>query len=662
MKRNRGQFGKLALLLMTGMLLLALSACAEPAVHALDYTLEDELYTDAVCEPEATAVPEESAVVEESEQSEPPAESTPTPEATQSAEPSVTPDGTDAAEDPEATPIPADARLTILVQDADGNALSGARVKLYMDGEFLYSEVTGAEGSVFWLLPTGHDYRANAEKDGYRESGGASVANLSEDAGRTIVLAKGEAAPDETEPTPTPVPVPTSATGKVTITAADTSIPAGDTSFVLLEGVSAQTESGEPIAVWVVDDGGFCADLAGDYRVTYGAMQDGELITVTRVVHVTGESDEDVDGTVAEPTGSSAERYEVLLAYRNEICDALTAKIADLTQQYAEKVQSMTAGETGVRIMAQSATENDTDAESVAPAEFSPVQEAAVKNWSDVLATFIAESSLDVDHPLDLMQLRSISLDGLDEVFWRMNPVSVIRMDGVTNVMLDSKSYDEMAGEYDMDAKRESFLYELMQPEFQRTFASLTGNAAFLDATDADLEQIRAALPADLDVRRKDVVETAFSLVGKVTYLWGGKYNKLGWNEQWGLPCSVRTEQDGESVVVERTGGLDCSGFVSWTFVNATGDTSVLEAIGNGSSSQWSHSTAIGWDEGKPGDLAFYSVPGEKQFNHVGIIVSVDDDGSYLVAHCSSRKNGVVVTEAWSTGFRYIRRPVLFEE
>jgi len=660
MKRNRMQFCKLALLLIAGMLLLALSACEEPAVHALDYTLEDELYTDAMGESEATAEPEVSAIPVEVEQTEPPAESTPAPEATQPVEPSATPDGGN-AEDPEATPCPADARLTVLVQDTDGNALSGARVKLYMDDALLYSEVTGADGSVFWLLATGHAYRASAGQDGYRESGNACAVDLSEDVGKTIVLAKDETMPGEPELTPTPIPVPTPATGKVTITAADAAILAGDMSFALQEGVSARTETGEPVAVWVVDDGGFCADIAGDYRVTYGTMQEGALITAMRVIHVTGESDEEAEGTVAEPSGSSAERYEILLAYRNEICDALTAKIADLSRQYTEKVQSLTAGETNARIMAQSSVENDTDAESAESIEFSPVQEATVKNWSDVLATFIAESSLDVDHPLDLMQLRSISLDGLDDVFWRMNLVNVIRMDGVTNVILDSKTYEEMVGEYDMDAKRERFLVELMQPEFQRTFASLTGNAAFLDATDANLEQIRAALPADLEVGRKEVVEAAFTLVGKVTYLWGGKYNKLGWNEQWGLPCSVRTEQNGESVVVERTGGLDCSGFVSWVFINATGDTAAVEAIGNGSSSQWSHSTAIGWDEGKPGDLVFYSVPGEKQFNHVGVIVSVDDDGSYLVAHCSSRKNGVVVTEAWSTGFRYIRRPVLFE-
>lgn len=31
-----------------------------------------------------------------------------------------------------------------------------------------------------------------------------------------------------------------------------------------------------------------------------------------------------------------------------------------------------------------------------------------------------------------------------------------------------------------------------------------------------------------------------------------------------------------------------------------------------------------------------------------------------MVAHCSSSKNDVVVTEAKSTGFKYIRRPAIF--
>ena len=75
---------------------------------------------------------------------------------------------------------------------------------------------------------------------------------------------------------------------------------------------------------------------------------------------------------------------------------------------------------------------------------------------------------------------------------------------------------------------------------------------------------------------------------------------------------------------------------------------------------KWAHSSAIGWDEGKPGDLVFYHPPGTRDYNHVGIIVSADSDGSYLVAHCSANQDGVVVTDAWSFGFRYLRRPVFF--
>ena len=112
---------------------------------------------------------------------------------------------------------------------------------------------------------------------------------------------------------------------------------------------------------------------------------------------------------------------------------------------------------------------------------------------------------------------------------------------------------------------------------------------------------------------------------------------------------------------INRKSGLDCSGFVSWVFINALGDRAAVRVIGNGSRAQWANSEAIGWDEGRVGDLAFYCVPGERQYNHVGIIVAIDDDGSYLVAHCSSLQNGVIVTDGWSTGFRYLRRPAFFQ-
>ena len=184
-------------------------------------------------------------------------------------------------------------------------------------------------------------------------------------------------------------------------------------------------------------------------------------------------------------------------------------------------------------------------------------------------------------------------------------------------------------------------------------YASLTGSAAFETAAQEDIDQLLDALPEDMNVDRKQVVKTALSLVGRVTYVWGGKYNALGWSDDWG-PSG---DDDSDQVA---SNGLDCSGYVSWVFINAIGDKAALSAIGNGSSNQWSNSSAVGWDEGKPGDLVFFHPPGARQYNHVGIIVSVDGDGSYLVAHCSTSQKGVVVTDAWSFGFRYVRRPVFF--
>jgi len=265
-----------------------------------------------------------------------------------------------------------------------------------------------------------------------------------------------------------------------------------------------------------------------------------------------------------------------------------------------------------------------------------------------------------VEEPLDLVNLRKIPLDGLDEVFWAMTDISYHEQDGKLRVLLREKTAEEAAQSYGFDDAQLSMLNELLQPEFQKVFASLTGDGAFAELDDAEREEILASLPENLDVGREKVVVTAHSLVGKLSYFWGGKYNELGWNPLWGIPRRV-TSPNSPTTGTLRPYGLDCSGFVAWVFINAAGDTDVLSAIGNGSARQWSCSTSLGWDEAQPGDLAFRAVPGSVRVNHVGIVTGKEADGSYLVAHCSSSQNAVVVTEAWESGFRYFRRPVLYE-
>ena len=650
--------------LLTALMLLQFG-CVGESVHALDYSLESELYTD---QPEATpqvteptpAQPEGSVSDAPSETPTPTPLATPDPTPTQTSAATPAPQSTDAGEQ---TPLPSQTpelhRLTVLVQDASALPLSGARVMLYQDGAVLFSGMTGSDGNVSWMLPLEHSYRVKAALSGYEPSDGdEKTYDMAQDALVKITLVQDDSG-EAGSATPTPLPVPEGAPGKVIITAENVSIQPNQTGFALLDGVRAETEFGEPVAVWVVDNGGFSAETPGSYSVTYGSFEEGTLVTKARVIAVEGATEETAPAEEAQaPSGSSKERYEILMAYRNEIGDQLSERIAALTEEYQQKVAAARAENEESRVLAPSAEETDTDDRTTSAKDVQQTQDVRVTNWPDVLATFLAQNVANEDRPLDQYELLKIPLDRLDSVFWDMNPIEVFRMDGTANVLLNARSYEEMADIYGMSARRRTFLYELMQPEFQRTFASMTGNTAFFETSKEGLDELLATLPDGTNVERKEVVETALSLVGKISYVFGGKYNRLGWNDAWG---NANEAEEGDKIKISRYDGLDCSGFVSWVFINALGDPSALRVIGNGSSNQWAHSQAIGWDEGKPGDLAFYCAPGQQQYNHVGVIVAVDNDGSYLIAHCSSLQDGVVVTDGWSTGFRYLRRPAFFQ-
>lgn len=672
MKQGKKRILKCALSLLSVFLLLMQIGCVGETVRALDYSLESKLYSvqQDVVPQDGSATPATSAETQSATPTDTPIDTpmpapTPTPTTVVSATPAPTDSTATAPQDTGTeTPLPSQTpemhRLTVFAQDASALALSGARVSLYQDGALLFSGMTGSDGRVSWMLPVGFSYRATASLSGYRVcDGDGSTYDLLQDTQAKITLTQGESTGDGGTTTPTPQPVPSAAPGKVSITANAVTIEPKQEGFVLLDGVSAQTEFGQPVAVWVVDNGGFRADTPGTYRVTYGAFQEGVLVTATREVTVDGaEENASAPEEANAPTGSSKERYQVLVAYRDAVGDQLSQRMAKLNAEYQQKVQQALAENAEARILAPSNTENDTDEVTSTAKDVQPTADAKVTNWSDVLAIFLAENVSDEEHPLNVYELSAIPLDRLDSVFWDMNQIDTFRMDGTSNVLLSAKSYEDMAEAYSLSAARRNFLYELMQPEFQRTFASMTGNDAFAETTPEGLEALVDTLPKDINIDRKEVVETALSLVGKVSYVFGDKYNRLGWNNAWG---NGNEAQDGEKVKISKDCGLDCSGFVSWVFINATGDPGVLHAIGNGSSNQWADSEAIGWDEGKPGDLVFLCAPGQMQYNHVGIIVSVDDDGSYLVAHCSSMQDGVVVTDGWSSGFRYLRRPIFFQ-
>ena len=96
--------------------------------------------------------------------------------------------------------------------------------------------------------------------------------------------------------------------------------------------------------------------------------------------------------------------------------------------------------------------------------------------------------------------------------------------------------------------------------------------------------------------------------------------------------------------------GLDCSGFVTWVFINAAGDPAYANVIGHGARNQYGNCEKIRWDEAQPGDLVFYP-----DLGHVGILCGMNDMGELLVIHCASSQNGVVITKLG--GFSKIGRP-----
>ena len=147
---------------------------------------------------------------------------------------------------------------------------------------------------------------------------------------------------------------------------------------------------------------------------------------------------------------------------------------------------------------------------------------------------------------------------------------------------------------------------------------------------------------------RKKLIETALSLVGKVSYFWGGK-SPAGWNNDWGKPKKVTGSGSVTSGTI-RPYGLDCSGFTDWVYKTALG-----RSIGTGSANQWSKSTEISASELLPGDLGFKAMPSDPGTNHVLMYVGLTSDGKRQWVHCSSSKGGVVLNTP--SYVKYYRRP-----
>lgn len=286
-----------------------------------------------------------------------------------------------------------------------------------------------------------------------------------------------------------------------------------------------------------------------------------------------------------------------------------------------------------------------------------------ITNWTDVVAVFSARVSGDKNHALDVVTMDEKREKLLKETFWDMNELTyrtekiIRRHNGKKTVKiklhitLTSKKCSDMYEFYDFTKYQKQSAEELLKPEYAQMLSELigamdvTGND--VEISDAALRDILNNLPEAVSEKRKATVKTAFSLVGKVSYFWGGKSSAIGWDSRWGTPKKV-TAAGSNTTGMTIPYGLDCSGFVDWVFNNTFG---VVVGHGGGARSQYSYCRKISWAEAQPGDLVFYP-----DLGHVGIVAGYDGEGNVLIVHCSL--NGVVVTGR--VGFTLAGRPEVF--
>lgn len=286
-----------------------------------------------------------------------------------------------------------------------------------------------------------------------------------------------------------------------------------------------------------------------------------------------------------------------------------------------------------------------------------------ITNWTDVVAVFSARVSGDKNHALDVVTMDEKREKLLKETFWDMNELTyrtekiIRRHNGKKTVKiklhitLTSKKCSDMYEFYNFTKYQKQSAEELLKPEYAQMLSELigamdvTGNN--VEISDAALRDILNNFPETVSEERKVTVKTAFSLVGKVSYFWGGKSSAIGWDSRWGTPRKV-TAAGSNTTGMTIPYGLDCSGFVDWVFNNTFG---VVVGHGGGARSQYSYCRKISWAEAQPGDLVFYP-----DLGHVGIVAGYDGEGNVLIVHCSL--NGVVVTGR--VGFTLVGRPEVF--
>lgn len=334
------------------------------------------------------------------------------------------------------------------------------------------------------------------------------------------------------------------------------------------------------------------------------------------------------------------------ILFANEPADstsvALSTAIAQINVEYAGKLEELQAGDYDQIII-----------------------DGAPPDWREIVAVFAVKTA-GTNDGVDVVTLDADRVARLKEVFWEMTSLSsaVETIDHpdsdpddgeddswtetILTISVTGKTVDEMREHYAFTDEQNDMLDDLLE-----NLDLLGGAIGNLAVTEADAKKLLASLSAGLSAERREIIETACQLVGKVNYFWGGKSLVLGWDSRWGTTMQV-TAPGSSSSGTYRPYGMDCSGYVDWVFYNATGGEYII-GHGGGASAQHTYCSAISWDEALPGDLVFYP-----EDSHVGIVGGRDESGNLLIIHCASGYNNVVITGI--EGFTSIGRPVYFSD
>lgn len=291
-----------------------------------------------------------------------------------------------------------------------------------------------------------------------------------------------------------------------------------------------------------------------------------------------------------------------------------------------------------------------------------------------ITAVFFAQAEIDLLDTPGPVSISGVDFHHFRQVFWDMlilepvvrqtdtfggefneNGQAIIHTQRVLQINVETVDFEKL---YPMLTDSQQQLLKLYCSDNCMQFLENACSAKPGTSTGETVADMGIVIPEALNPTRLQVIRSACSLVGRVSYFWGGKSEVIGWDTRWGVPTAITSDGNWQSETILPM-GLDCSGLVSWTFINAVADSSALSYIGHGTDVQFSRCRVITASEARPGDLAF-DVNETGATAHVGIIVGRDAAGQLLLCHCSGRADNIVIEPIHLTGCDVIATPFEF--